>query len=58
MLSALNIWLQRIYYFGKYILFGMKEEEILLGEVVIIKKQNIFRRIGNLFKKKDKKNCH
>ena len=41
-----------------FIKVKMKEEEILLGEVVIIKKQNIFRRIGNLFRKKDKKNYH
>jgi len=31
----------------------MEEDDVLLGEVIIIKKQNIFRRIGNLFRKKD-----
>lgn len=30
-----------------------EDDDFLLGEVVIIKKQNIFRRIGNLFRKKD-----
>jgi hypothetical protein len=36
----------------------MVEDQVLMGEVVIIKKQNIFGRIGNLFRKKEKKNCH
>jgi hypothetical protein len=36
----------------------MLEENVIMGEVIIIKKQNIFRRIGNLFRKKDKKTCH
>ena len=42
----------------EFIKVKMIEDEVLLGEVVIIKKQNIFRRIGNLFRKKEKKNYH
>lgn len=33
-----------------------ESEDILMGEVIIIKRQNIFRRIGNIFRKKEKKN--
>ena len=40
----------------EFIKVKMKEDQVLLGEVVIIKKQNIFRRIGNLFRKN--KNYH
>ena len=29
----------------------MIEDDVLMGDVVIVKKQNIFRRIGNLFRK-------
>lgn len=36
----------------------LKEDDALMGEVIIIKKQNIFRRIGNLFKGKNKNTCH
>tara|TARA_B110000114_G_C14936300_1_gene334499 strand:+ start:67 stop:780 length:714 start_codon:yes stop_codon:yes gene_type:complete len=42
----------------EFIKVKMIEDEVFLGEVVIIKKQNIFRRIGNLFRKKEKINCH
>ena len=42
----------------KFLKVKMVEDDVLMGEVVIIKKQNIFRRIGNLFRKKDKKTCH
>lgn len=35
-----------------FIKIKMVESDYLLGEVIIIKKQNIFRRIGNLFRKK------
>ena len=42
----------------KFIKVKMEEDDVLLGEVVIVKKQNIFRRIGNLFRKKNKKNFH
>ena len=31
----------------------MVEDIIVMGEVVIIKKQNIFRRIINIFRRKD-----
>jgi len=42
----------------EFIKVKMIEDKVFLGEVVIIKKQNIFRRIGNLFRKKEKINCH
>ncbi|WP_027078043.1 carboxypeptidase-like regulatory domain-containing protein [Maribacter antarcticus] len=35
----------------KFIEINMTEDKCVMGEVVIIKKQNIFRRIGNLFRK-------
>ncbi|SIS85897.1 CarboxypepD_reg-like domain-containing protein [Zobellia uliginosa] len=37
---------------------NMLEDPAILGEVVIMKKQNIFRRIGNLFRKKENRSCH
>lgn len=37
----------------EYLNIILKEEELLMGEVVIIKRQNIFGRIGNIFKSKD-----
>lgn len=37
----------------KFITVEMPEPNHLLGEVVVVKKQNIFRRIGNFFKKKN-----
>ena len=42
----------------EFLKIKMVEDQVLMGEVIIIKKQNIFRRIGNLFRKKEKKNCH
>jgi len=36
----------------------LKESDLLMGEVIIIKKQNIFRRIGNIFRKKENKTCN
>ena len=38
----------------EFIKVRMMEDDVLLGVVVVIKKQNIFRRIGNLFRKKNK----
>lgn len=42
----------------EFIKVEMIEDEVLMGEVAIIKKQHIFRRIGNLFRKRNKKACH
>ena len=38
----------------KFLKVKMIEDEAILGEVVIVKKRNIFRIIGDLFRKKDK----
>ena len=35
----------------EYLNIILKEEDLLMGEVVIIREQNIFRKIGNLFKR-------
>ncbi|MCG1036694.1 carboxypeptidase-like regulatory domain-containing protein [Polaribacter sargassicola] len=35
----------------KFLNIVMEEDDVILGEVVIVKKQNIFRKIGRLFKK-------
>ncbi|MCF8715193.1 carboxypeptidase-like regulatory domain-containing protein [Joostella atrarenae] len=48
----------KVYRNTEYLKVKMVEDNSFLGEVVIIKKQNIFRRIGNLFRKKDTEVCH
>ncbi|WP_194768059.1 carboxypeptidase-like regulatory domain-containing protein [Tamlana sp. I1] len=37
----------------KFLKIKMIEDEILMGEVIVIKNQNIFRKFGNLFRKKE-----
>jgi hypothetical protein len=46
---------RKIYPKTEFLKFEMIEDEdnALMGEVVIIKKQNVFRRFGNLFKRKN-----
>ena len=36
----------------------MIEDDTVLGDVEFIKKQSFFRKVGNLFRKKENKNCH
>jgi len=42
----------------EFIKVKMEDDNALIGEIVIIKKKNIFRRIGSLFRKKDTETCH
>ena len=42
----------------EYLTVKMDYEEILMGEVVIVRKRNIFEKIGDLFKRNENKTCN